>query len=442
MKQKLSWILLCCFSALLVCGAYADVFRDATQGQGRDVQPGYFGMTFLGLVPLPSGQYPITIWPQPPLKFPAIRLWDTTTRWADIAPSPGQWKFERLDGFVDVAARHNAEVLYVLGSTPRWASARPDESCPYGMGCAAEPVRMAHWEEYVRRVALRYRGRIKAYELWNEPNVVDNFPSRSAMKGYFFTGSVAQLVEMARIARKVLDEIDPSAILTTPGIVNAPIILDQFLSAGGGQYVQAVAYHFYSSSDADFARQVATIRSIMRRHGVGSLPLWNTEAGFHVYSQDKPFPVGTQRLIRQEAAARMAQVLILGAAAGLDRFYYYAWEHRHMGLVAFNGEPLAGSEAMQKVQEWLVGSRLRECSAVNHEAVRCDGLVGGQRFAIAWANRPGNTTISLPPGWQIAQVEPLLGSDPIQAKTGRLGNVTLPLGSAPVRILFAPVVRH
>ncbi|NDP47671.1 MAG: hypothetical protein GZ085_04615 [Sulfuriferula multivorans] len=438
MNRVLAVILLCC-SAVLVYSAQADVFKDATKGWGRDISSEYFGMTFHGLVPLPSGKYPTTQWPQPPINFSSIRLWDTTTRWADIAPNPGQWDFERLDRFVGVSAKHGAEVVYVLGSTPRWASARPDESCPYGLGCSAEPVRMAHWEEYVRRVAKRYRGRIRAYELWNEPNVVDNFPNRGAMKGYFFTGSVAQLVEMARVARKVLDEEDPAAILTTPAIVNAPIILDQFFAAGGKQYVQAVAYHFYSSSDVNFVEQIVAIRTIMERHGAGQLPLWNTEAGFPVYPERESLPPGAQRLTRDEAAARMAQVLILGAAAGLDRFYYYAWENRLMGLVGFNGEPLSGFDAMQKVQKWLLGSRMAGCSSLGNKMVRCDGENAGQRFVIAWADTPINKTIPLPPGWRVASVEALLGTALIQTKTDRRGNVTLLIDKAPVRVLLAPV---
>lgn len=437
MKRKWALVLLgCC--ALWVFSVSADVFKEATKGQTRDISSEYFGMTFHGLVPLPSGKYPTTLWPNPPIKFSSIRLWDTTTRWADIAPKPGQWDFERLDGFVNVATRHGASVVYVLGSTPRWASARPDESCPYGFGCSAEPVRMAHWEEYVRRVASRYRGRIKAYELWNEPNVVDNFPDRAAMKGYFFTGSVAQLVEMARVARKVLDEVDPDAILSTPAIVNAPIILDQFLQAGGKQYVQAVAYHFYSSSDADFAKQIVTIRNIMRRHDIGDLPLWNTEAGFPVYPLHEPLPPGGQRLTQVEAAARMAQVLILGAAAGLERFDYYAWENKHMGLVGFNGEPLPGFYAMQRVQEWLVGSRLTGCSSL-YGTVRCNGEQSGKRFVITWAERPETIVINLPYGWMVEKDEPSITSTPVGIQSQQSGKATLSIGKVPLRLTLIPL---
>lgn len=417
--------------------AGANVLLDTQAGRGREITPLYFGMHFLGLVSSPGKGHVPTQWP--PQSFGSVRLWDTATRWADIAPRAGEWNFDRLDYYVSAASAHHAQVTYVLGSTPRWASARPEEPCPYGLGCSAEPVRMAHWEEYVRRVVQRYRGRIHAYELWNEPNVVDNFRDRSLMKGYFFTGSVAQLVEMARIARKVLDEFDPNAILTTPGIVNAPIILNQFLEAGGKQYVQAVSYHFYSHDTGQFLLQVREIREIMRRQGVAHLPLWNSETGFEVWPQDQPLPPGAVHLNHEQAAARAAQLLVIGAAAGLDRFYYYAWDHGRSGMVTASGEHLPSYEAMERVQAWLLDATLLGCAEIERRGIRCDVEQGGRRYILAWADEaPGRRTLTLPDGWQFMAAEPLLGTQSIPVTVEKQGKLSLPLGLAPVRLVLKP----
>ncbi len=123
-----------------------DTYENATALYQNEISASYFGMHFHRLVINKGENKPVTKWPEQLVG--SIRLWDTETRWADIAPGAGQWKFDRMDAYVEQAARQQAAILYVLGSTPRWASARPEESCPYGQGCAAEPVRMAHWEEY------------------------------------------------------------------------------------------------------------------------------------------------------------------------------------------------------------------------------------------------------------------------------------------------------
>lgn len=415
--------------------ACADTYLQATEGQGQEITAAYFGVHFHRLLVLPHENAVPTEWPQ--LSFGTIRLWDSVTRWAEIAPRAGVWDFERLDTYVNRAVAHGATVLYTLGSTPRWASARPAEPCPYGQGCGAEPVRMAHWEEYVRRIAQRYGDHIAAYELWNEPNFSD-IPRDRGAPG-FYTGSVSQMVEMARVARKVLDDHSPNAILCTPGFVNGPDRLDMFLDAGGKKYVQAICYHLYSENSEHFARQILEVRSIMKRHGLEHLPLWNTETGVETLSKTDP-PSGIAARSREEAVARMSQMLILGAAAGLGRFDYYAWDNARSGMVSANGSHLVGYEAMHRLQTWLIGARLKACQAID-KVVRCDGENGQGRFVVAWTDRPVKArSIVVPKGWRIAAAQPLLGDTFTLTSTRDDGALTLSL--VPVRFALERAARQ
>lgn len=421
---------------LLTHFAVADIFNDASVVSDKAIIPTYFGIHF-GSKIMPGQTTLRAQWP--PFSFGTVRLWDTYTRWGDVTPRAGEWNFDRIDAYLALAQPRHAEVLYTLGSTPRWASARPDEPCSYGKGCSAEPVTMAHWEEYVRRLAQRYRGQIYAYELWNEPNFSDNFPASVQSSG-FYSGSLAQMIEMARIARKVLDEVDPKALLSSPGIVNAPILLNQFLAAGGKQYIQAVSYHFYSGNAEHFARQVFEVRSIMKRHGVGHLPLWNTETGVEIQADGFPLS-GIATRTHEEAAARMAQMLILGAATGIERFYYYAWENTRSGLVTETGQHLPGYEAMEKIQKWLLGARLNGCASFETGAVRCDGVRAGQFFIVAWADRAQERALVLPAGWQVLVAEPLFGTGSVPTRTQNKGTVSLLLGQAPIRLVLERVIK-
>ena len=415
------------------CGA--DIFADATAGHDRVITKAYFGTHFHRLVLDPGEKAVRTLWPS--LDFGSVRLWDSGISWANVVPKPGQWDFARMDVYVGAASAHDASVLYTLGSTPRWASARPDERCPYGSGCAAEPVRLAHWEEYVRRVAQRYKGLIGAFELWNEPNFSDL--ARDRVQPYaFYSGSLANMVEMARTARQVLHETSPGTILTTPGFVNGPDRLDMFLGAGGKAYVQAITYHFYSNDADRFIRQVLDVREIMRRHGIENMPLWNTELGVEVEPENSPLPPGViRRLTRTEAAARMAQFLVLGAAVGLERFYYYAWDSERSGMVTTRGERLPAYDAMAQVQSWLIGSRMKGCASPSQGKVTCRGESGKQAFLIAWASQSGVQSLKLPGGMTVSGVETLLSSTPAPAYQAQKGFVRIALGSEPMRIMLA-----
>jgi hypothetical protein len=408
-----------------------DIFAEASAGRNKVITSAYFGTHFHRLVLNQNEKAIQTVWPS--LAFGSVRLWDSGTLWAEVTPRAGQWTFDRMDAYVGGAKSHGASVLYTLGGTPRWASARPDERCPYGFGCSAESVRIAHWEEYVRRVAQRYRGLIGAFELWNEPNFSDIARDRAQPVAFF--SSIANMVEMARTARKVLDETSPGTILTTPGFVNGPDRLEMFLEAGGKAYIQAVTYHFYSNDAEDFMRRVLEVREVMRRQGVEALPLWNTEQGVEVYPENVPLPHGVrERLTRSGGAARMAQYLVLGAAAGLERFYYYAWDNEHSGMVTRRGEGLPAYEAMAKVQDWLIGTRLRGCASPSRGTVSCQIQSGKQTFLVAWASQPGEQTLKLPRGSKVIGIETLFASTPPPNPQVKQNQIEVSLGAEPVRI--------
>ena len=403
-KAKVVAIILLAFGLLAkVCFAiHLDPYQEATYGREPVIDTSYFGTHFHRLV-LNTGEKNLrTIWPASTIG--TIRLWDSDTLWSELSTQPGQWNYKRMDEYVDQATIHQATILYTLGGTPRWASVRPDEKCPYGLGCAAEPVKLAHWEEYVRRVAQRYRGRIKAYELWNEPNFSDI--ARDRGQPGFYMGSVSQMVEMARIARKVLDENDPNAILSTPGFVNGSDRLELFLEAGGKQYIQAIAYHFYSSDSERFAHQVVEVRAIMKRQGIEYLPLWNTETGIEVPSSIINSPVSSA------AASRLAQFLILGAASGLEHFYHYAWDNPHTGMLSLDGESSFNLSGYEKVQSWLIGAKMHGCEKIAHQGVLCKGDRAGAQFSIAWSETHEIYVLPSLSGFSIYSIEHFLDKNP------------------------------
>ncbi len=366
------------------CGA-ADAYRQATEASAAArIDSRFFGIHAGYLVPVDGRRGGrATRWPDLPVG--SFRLWDAQVRWAELQPARGQWQWTRLDALVDKVSGHGAELLYTLGSTPRWASARPDESCPYGQGCAAEPADMADWEAYVRAVARRYKGRIRVYEVWNEPKFQDRGGPRP--RG-FYSGTVDDMVTMARIARRVIREEDPQARLATPGFDGGPRWLEAFLAAGGRDLVDIVAYHFYARGDEDFVAQVVAVRGAMKRQGVEQLPLWNTESGFEA-DDGRPLAAGqARRPGRADSAALLAQTLVLAAAAGIERFYAYAWDHPLMGMVDEDGQALPNLQAYARVQAWLMGATVGPCRQPQPGVVACEGSKAGERFTIAWADGP------------------------------------------------------
>ena len=399
---------------------------------GPAIARDYFGMHFHRLLPDVGARRP-TEWP--PGQVGALRLWDSTTRWADIAPRRDRWDFDRLDAHVALAEANGAPVLHTLGSTPRWASARPDEPGPYGPGCAAEPRAMSDWQDYVSRVAMRYRGRIATYEVWNEPYFSELVADRG--QPGFFSGSVAQMVEMTRIARDAIRAADPDARLATPGFVNGTHRLDRFLEAGGAGLVDVVAYHFYARDADQFSAQIAEVRAVTARRGVAHLPLWNTECGVE-RMPPRDSPRADAEAADSAASARLAQFLILGAAARLGRFYYHAWDNDQTGMVDRSGTANARAPAWREAMRWLLDSTVAPAVSLGSGAYRVDAVQRGVRYATLWSEQRARVDPRWPTGWHAESVEKLTGGATAAAAFDPATR-GLVLGPAPVRVRLAQV---
>jgi hypothetical protein len=340
----------------------------------------------------------VTPWPVVPIG--CWRLWDAQVSWPQLESRKGQWNFTLLDRYISLAEEHRTEILLPLGLSPQWASKRPLESSVYQPGNAAEPADYADWENYVTTLVTRYRGRIKAYEIWNEPN----------NRG-FWTGDTQQMVALTREASEIIHRIDPEAQVVSPAATTSSGIpwLTQFLNLGGGRYVDVIAYHFYVSPQPPEAMVplIQQVRQIMRDNGVGEKPLWNTESGWQI---PKPFPS------EELAAAYLARAYVLNWAAGVSRFFWYAWDNHSWVSIqtteSDNRTVTPAGRTFGTIQRWLADAELNNCEENADHVWVCKLTRRGVPFWILW-NTTGTTeerrTLLFPQAWNDKSFTPLLG---------------------------------
>ena len=288
----------------------------------------------------------------------------------------------QLDRLVQLAADHQVEVLLPLGLTPAWASARPSEPSAYRPGQAAEPADLADWRNYVATVAARYRHRVHLFEIWNEPNLVQ-----------FFTGDVKQMVKLCREAYTVIKQVAPRSRVVSPAATGIAGVrwLDQFLAAGGGDCFDVVGYHLYvgNAPPEQVLPLAAEVRRVLAAHGLAGRPIWNTETGWFIASRGSGSSDSDVRgrvfLSGTEAAATLSRALILARAAGLERFYWYAWDNFEMGLVERDGALKLPAHAFIAVQRWLVGAELVNCRGSHDGVWVCRLRRAGRPARIVWS---------------------------------------------------------
>ncbi len=126
------------------------------------------------------------------------------TGWGNIQPSPDRWNFESMDRKVELFGRYHIELAPIWAYTPRWAAAPEVRNREWRAWFRSLPDLKA-WETYVATLTKRYRGKIRLWEIWNEPD---------------FSGSTFnsdEYAEMMKIAWRAAKAVDPEVVIQSGG---------------------------------------------------------------------------------------------------------------------------------------------------------------------------------------------------------------------------------
>ena len=390
------------FALLVVATMTAPLWKSMVR-ERRLVPPGdpiprsLFGLHIHHL----TGQTP---WPR--ASFGSWRLWDAYAVWPNVEPQKGQWDFSRLDRYISFAESYGVEVLLPLGLTPSWASSRPREKSGYEPGNAAEPRDISDWREYVREVATRYKGRIHAYEIWNEPNLSD-----------FFSGRPDTMLELSREAYRVLKEVDKTVTVVSPSAVGPSGIawLERYLKMGGGAHADVIGFHFYVTPEPPEAMLELgeRLRAVLRENHLAEKPLWDTEAGWLIENrQSRVRPQNSsfsKVLTLEEASAYVARSYLLNWAMGIRRFYFYSWDSEVGGLTEADGQTLKPpATAFAETEKWLVGAQMVSCISDRSGTWICELSRLGHRSWVVW-NPARTAEFQIPAAWTANEERELSG---------------------------------
>lgn len=370
------------------------------------IPPTLFGMHIHSMVvPRPNMRTPD---PWPTTSFATWRLWDAYVDWPHLEPQSGKLNFDVLDKYVSLAQQHHVEILMPLALSPEWASSRPTEKLGSSPGATAPPKSLDDWKNFVRAVATRYKGRIHAYEIWNEPS-----------GRYFFSGTPQEMVTLVKEASQTLKQIDPSIKIVCPAATEQQGVpwLDQFLKLGGGNYVDVIGYHFYvkPAPPEAIGPLVTQVQKLMKKYNLADRQLWNTETGWLIVNNRLDLNPqiaarAKEGLADHDASAYIARAYVVAWAFGVSRFYWYAWDNGLMGLTEADGAtPKRPAQAYSEIEKWLVGARMVMCdrySGIWNCRLQRDGGYSGW---IVWSTN-GEKQFSIQPSWGVQRMRDLDGN--------------------------------
>lgn len=201
--------------------------------------------------------------------------------WIDIEPRPGELHWDYVDHQVEEARRRGLEIFAYTGLTPDWAL--PPEAPPTpGIGYRFPPAEtyIPQFEAFFEALARRYRGRVKYYEFWNEPNGC-GWINDGGANGHMAHTYVPWLKRWYRAMKAG----DPDCVLAVGGldyhcgVTEGYRYLEDIYAAGGGDSFDAVAIHPYG--DPLHWQAIVDTHAVLVRHGHGHRKLWLNEYGWN-----------------------------------------------------------------------------------------------------------------------------------------------------------------
>ncbi len=207
--------------------------------------------------------------------------------WRQIEPTRDQYHWQSPDEVVQAVEYYGLDLVVRLDQHPEWAS-----SVTTTLNAPSDDL--ADYARFVQTVAARYRGRVRAYVIWNEPNLAREWGGRPPDPA----GYVALLREAYRAVKKA----DPNALVVSAGLaptnhqdeeaLDDRLYLEAMYRAGARSYFDVLGTHpygfAYSPDDAHGAHEglnlarLEDLRAIMITHGDAEKPVWATELGWTV----------------------------------------------------------------------------------------------------------------------------------------------------------------
>ncbi|MCL4535182.1 MAG: hypothetical protein M1370_08515 [Bacteroidetes bacterium] len=197
--------------------------------------------------------------------------------WSAIEPGRGKYEWTELYKAIRAARDNRLGLLVRVDQAPAWS--HPSNGDP---NAPPDAEYYADWERFLQEMAARGRGRVQAYEIWNEPNLAIEWGGNSPdPSGY---------QRLLRAAYHAVKAGDQDALVVSAGLANTDDLNDRAMDdsaflrelyeAGAAPYFDVLGYHPHGGPESPWGTRFLKTerqRQIMEEYGDGRKAVWATE---------------------------------------------------------------------------------------------------------------------------------------------------------------------
>ena len=277
-----------------------------------------------------SGQY--ATW-MPKMAAAGVKWVRLFPEWNQIQPSAGTWNWALMDAMLNAAATNNLNLSGLFLYNASWLNSNthtfPTNNYPA-------------WSAYVSNVVRHAAGRVRYWEVWNEP---ESFAAGGTPADY------ARVVTNAYNAAKAAE---PSAQIGLSVASVDILYLEQALQAGAADHFDFICVHPYevlgtvgSGQEALYLNIVPTLRKMLaaKNPAKWKVPVWFTEIGEALSGQITP----------ASQAQDLVKAYAMGIAQGVSYIEWFEAQEGgySMGLLNSSGSPTPAYFALKNLAAQL-----------------------------------------------------------------------------------------
>jgi hypothetical protein len=184
-----------------------------------------------------------------------------TFYWSRIEKEKGNFTFSSYDNYVNKAKEHGKKVLALLAYASPWLNDGKDNKY-------ISKENIHHFLNYIEVIVTRYKGKVDAWQIWNEPNWI------------FWKGTNNEFYELSRLAANKIREVDPAAYIIGGGFQRLPKnFIKNMKKAGALENLDAFSIHPYDINPKGSIRLLDNFFKIASKVDFKG-DIWITEIGF------------------------------------------------------------------------------------------------------------------------------------------------------------------
>lgn len=319
--------------------------------------------------------------------------------WGQTEPQKGTVDWRQYDASADAYAKAGVRVYQIFHDSPGWT--HPDNKA------TRNPADLRDVYTFTKRVAEHYKGRVGAWEVWNEPDIGfwpdlgDTFAGvqKAAYLG-FKAGDPELPVLMASFCRGVCS------------------FDENLLESGIKDYFDIFNWHIYAAPET-YPGTLGKYLELLRKYGCADRPVWLSEAGIRLVATE---PGGELNPADERKQAEFVpKSFAYTLAAGTDKHFFFVYPYYLENGVQFGAlrkdlSPRPGFIAIAAAADLLGEAKyLGQYKLADATALAFDS--GRGNVLVVWGAKPQTVELAAPKG---AAVADLFGRQKASAVDGKL----------------------